>query len=90
MNVSFLPSKCLSITRLSINTFLLCQNMTRAEYFHIVEFEDRYETYNQNIVYCIFGIRNLAEDLGHMSKTHSLMESIKICRFKTFRVECFA
>ena len=57
INVPFPPSKCFSITYLSINIFLLRQNMPRAEFFHI----DIYEIYNQNIVYYIFGV---AEEFG--------------------------
>ena len=55
----------------------------------------KFATLNQNIVccnvYCIIGIfRNLAGNFEHISKTHSITESIKICRFKTFWVEYFA
>ena len=54
----------------------------------------KFATLNQNIVYCnvycIIGIfRNLAGNFEHISKTHSITESIKICRFKTFWVEFF-
>ena len=52
----------------------------------------KFATLNQNIVYCnvycIIGtFRNLAGNFEHISKTHSITESIKICRFKTFWVE---
>ena len=53
--------------------------MTKAEYFHI----DIYETYIQP-KHC------WERNLEHMSKTHFLMDSVKICRQKTFRVGCFA
>ena len=74
INVPFPPSKWLFIIRLSINIFLLCQNMTRTEYFHIII----NETYNQTLS----GIWQ--SNLEHMSKTQFLMKSVKICRFKTF------
>ena len=44
-NISYIPlivyalSKILSIARLSIDLFLLCPNMTRAEYFRMLEFK---------------------------------------------------
>ena len=38
----------------------------------------------------IIRIRNLAGNFEHISNTRSLRESVKICRFKTFRVQYFA
>ena len=97
INVPLLSSKCYSITRLSINIFLFCPNITKAEYSHTVLIDaiTKFATLNQNIVYynvyCIIGIfRNLAGNFQHISKTHSITESIKICRFKTFWVKYFA
>ena len=98
INVPLLSSKCYSITRLSINIFLFCPNITKAEYsltYSINRSITKLATLNQNIVYCnvccIIGIfRNLAGNFEHISKIHSITESIKICRFKTFWVEYFA
>ena len=61
--------------------FLLCPNMTRAVYFYELVFTYgnqtlRYETYNQNIAYCIIGIRYLPGNFRGIWKTHSLMESM--------------
>ena len=39
INVPLLSSKCYSITRLSINIFLFCPNITKAEYSHIQYFK---------------------------------------------------
>ena len=96
INVPLLSSKCYSITHLSINIFLFCPNITFV-FSHTVLIDSitKFATLNQNIVYCnvycIIGIfRNLAGNFEHISKTHSITESIKICRFKTFWVEYFA
>ena len=80
INVPFPLTNCLSITCLSINIFLFCQNMTRTEFFHI----DIYEIYNQNIVYYIFGIWQ--RNLEHLSKKEDsfLDGSVKICCRKHF------
>ena len=61
----------------------------------VIDSITKFATLNQNIVYCnvycIIGIfRNLAGNFEHKSKTRSITESIKICRFKTFWVEYFA
>ena len=47
---------------------------------------------NENIVYCLkFGIwQEIWNTFRRLTDPHSLTESIKICRFKTFRVKCFA
>ena len=63
INVHFPLTNCLSITCLSINIFLFCQNMTRTEFFHT----DIYKIYNQNMVYYIFGMWQ--RNLEHMSKS---------------------
>ena len=97
INVPLLSSKCYSITHLSINIFLFCPNITNVCIltYSINRSITKFATLNQNIVYCnvycIIGIfRNLAGNFEHISKTHSITESIKICRFKTFWVEYFA
>ena len=97
INVPLLSSKCYSITHLSINIFLFCPNITNVCIltYSINSSITKFATLNQNIVYCnvycIIGIfRNLAGNFEHISKTHSITESIKICRFKTFWVEYFA
>ena len=54
INVPFPPSKCLSIIRLSINIFLLCQNMTRAaDNYHILELkiDTKHSTKTLSITY---------------------------------------
>ena len=97
INVPLLSSKCYSITHLSINIFLFCPSITNVCIltYSINRSITKFATLNQNIVYCnvycIIGIfRNLAGNFERISKTHSITESIKICRFKTFWVEYFA
>ena len=96
INVPLLSSKCYSITRLSINIFLSKHYKSRVfSHTVLIDAITKSATLNQNIVYCnvycIIGIfRNLAGNFEHISKTHSITESIKICRFKTFWVGYFA
>ena len=94
INVPLLSSKCYSIAHLSINIFLFCPNITNVCILTYSINRFHYQV-RQNIVccnvYCIIEIfRNLAGNFEHISKTHSITESIKICRFKTFWVEYFA
>ena len=100
INIPLPPSKWLSITRLSINIFLLCLTLSKHDkgsVFLYIRFQvhiswnhtDRKHT-TKNIVYCIIGIRYLAGKFGRLIPWWNLWESIKICRFKTFRVRYFA
>ena len=100
INVPLLSSKCYSITHLSINIFLFCPNITNVCILTYSINRFRYQVRHIKPKYCllqcllhccIIGIfRNLAGNFEHISKTHSITESIKICRFKTFWVEYFA
>ena len=95
INVPLLSSKCYSITHLFCLFSVQTLQMFVFSHTVLIDSITKIATLNQNIVYCnvycIIGIfRNLAGNFEHISKTHSITESIKICRFKTFWVEYFA
>ena len=70
---SFL-SKHYNLQKQSILTYLISSSPSEVRH-------------NQNIVYCLkFGIwQEIWNTFRRLTDTHSLTESIKICRFQTFR-----
>ena len=101
INVPLLSSKCYSITHLSINIFLFCPNITNVciltysinRFHYQVRHIKPKSVPKYCLLQCLLHNRNISEfgrKFEHISKTHSITESIKICRFKTFWVEYFA
>ena len=76
INIYLFPrSKCVSITRLSINIFFSSLSKhDKSRVFSNITVEDVHETYNQNIVYCIIKIRQ--GNLEHVHVEDSFLDGI--------------